>query len=103
MPDATSSSAAAVRLTEDDGSNYFSIGVKPPQLSNLDIGKIGMSDKIEVLTRNPILSYERAESPGSTNAPFAQKVAELINKRQEPVDDVYGLEQSAALSNVSSA
>lgn len=65
-------------------------------------GQVDGSDKIEVKLRNPILSYEPVESPPS-GAPFAQKVADLISKKQEPIDDVYGLEQSAALSNLSSA
>ena len=63
---------------------------------------------------NPILSYEPVDSPstaaGASNAPFAQKVADMISKKQEPgltsnavvSDDVYGLEQSA-ISSVSAA
>lgn len=67
---------------------------------------------------NPILSYDPVESPSAnscnqagagggasaSNAPFAQKVADMISKKQEPAveDDVYGLEQSA-ISAVSAA
>lgn len=63
-------------MTEE--SNYFRIAVKP-QLSPLNVAKISSSDKIEVKAKNPVLSYDPVESP--SNAPFAQKVAELISKK----------------------
>ena len=90
--------------------NYFRISVKPQLTSKITATKQAFPiastntdgvEKIEVKLRNPILSYEPVESPPS-GAPFAQKVADLISKKQEPVDDVYGLEQSA-ISNLSSA
>ena len=63
---------------------------------------------------NPILSYDPVDSPSTANAPFAQKVADMISKNQEPVasaisltskaavnnDDVYGLEQNAISASV---
>ena len=73
-----------------------------PQLKPMGVTKISSSDKIEVKAKNPVLSYEPVESPPNGAAPFAQKVADMISKKVEPVDDVYGLERSA-MSSISSA
>ena len=73
----------------DPETNYFRISAKP------SLTQIGAEKKIEVKAKSPltVLNYEGAsnESP-SNGAPFAQKVADLISKKLEPVDDVYGLE-----------
>jgi len=101
------------------GSNYFRIAVKP-KLSPLNAAAVahGSSAPTPVLggtpenaalaertpnanapltqhKQNPVLTYEPIDSP-----PFAQKVAELISRGKDNVDDVYGLEQGA-LSNSS--
>ena len=51
--------------------------------------------------KSPVFSYDKAGSESPTGAPFAQKVADMISKKKDVVDDVYGLEQSA-ISSISS-
>ena len=90
------------KTKKSEESSYFRIAVKP-QLTPLNVAKISSSDKIEVKAKSPVFSHNQSDSPSNpSNAPFAQKVAELISKKQEPVDDVYGLERSA-ISSVSGA
>ena len=73
-----------------------------PQLTPLNVAKISSTDKIEVKAKSPVFSYENPAGDSPTGAPFAQKVADMISKKKEAVDDVYGLEQSA-ISSISSA
>jgi len=81
------------------------------QVKHSPVRAVGGIHVDPVVPVNPILSYEPVDSPStsnqagaSSNAPFAQKVADMISKKREPPvdDDVYGLEQSA-ISGMSAA
>lgn len=101
-------------ISQASNDNYFRIAVKPKltPLTSANSEATGRQAKASVtqFKQNVMLGkYDPIDSP-----PFAQKVVDLINQggniminKQDPgmatnVDDVYGLEQGAALSNTSS-